>query len=56
MSAEQPPYNQLYINAWAGLSVLMAAIFFGMFVFGTHLLNAAHVVWDLIRWLASLII
>lgn len=56
MNGEQPSYNQPYINAWTGLSVVMAIIFFGMFVFGAHLLNAGHIVWDLVRWLASPII
>jgi hypothetical protein len=56
MSAEPKPYNQLYIKAWTLLSLVVSAIFFGMFLFGSTLLHAGHWIWDLIRWLASPII
>jgi hypothetical protein len=56
MSAEPKPYNKLYIEAWTLLSLVVSAIFLGMFVFGQHLLNAGHWIWDLLRYLASPII
>ena len=56
MSAEPPPYNPLYIQAWTLLSVVVSLIFFGMFVFGQTLLNTGHWIWDLIRYLFSPII
>ena len=56
MSAENPPYNQVYIIAWTILSLVLGAIFFGMFILCNHLLAAGHIVWDLIRYLAGPII
>jgi len=56
MSAEPPPYNQLVIHAWTLLSLIVSAIFFGMFLFGQPLLHAGHWIWALIRYLASPII
>ncbi len=53
MSAEHPPYNPLVIKAWALLSLMVSIIFLGMFFLGDHLLNAGHIVWALLRWLAS---
>ena len=56
MSAEPPPYSQLYIRAWTLLSLVVSAIFFGTFLFGQTLLHAGHWIWDLVRYLASPII
>jgi hypothetical protein len=56
MSAEPPPYNELYIKAWTILSIVLGLVLFATFVFGTHLLQAGHIAWDLLRWLASPII
>jgi hypothetical protein len=56
MSNETKPYNQLAIQAWTILSLIAAAIFFGMLVFGDRLLNTGHWIWDLLRYLASPII
>ena len=56
MSDEKPPYSQIYIQAWTLISIVAAVILFGMFLIGDTLLGAGHVVWDLIRWLASPII
>jgi len=56
MSPEPPPYNHLYIRAWTLLSLVVSAIFFGMFLFGQTLLYAGHWIWDLVRYLASPII
>ena len=52
MSAEPKPYNQLYIQAWTILSILVAALIFGSFIFGPQLLGTGHWIWDLIRYLA----
>ncbi|HEV3270664.1 MAG TPA: hypothetical protein VGZ93_00615 [Candidatus Methylacidiphilales bacterium] len=57
MSAEpKPSYNQLYIQAWTLLSLLVSATLFAMFLFGRPLLHAGHWIWDLVRYLASPII
>ncbi len=56
MSAEPKPYNQLYINAWTILSILVTVVLASMYALGTHLLNTAHWIWDLLRYLASPII
>lgn len=56
MSTEQPPYSRLYIQAWTLLSIILGLVLLGMFLFGNTLLNAGHVVWSLIRWLARPII
>jgi len=56
MSDKQPPYSQLYINAWTALSAFIAFVLFGMLIFGEHFLKAGHIVWNLLRWLASPII
>ena len=56
MSDEPLPYNQLYIQAWTLLSILVTVVLFGMFIIGSHLLHAGHWIWDLIRYLASPII
>jgi hypothetical protein len=56
MSAEPPPYNPLYIQAWTLLALVVSVIFFGIFVFGQTLLHAGHWIWDLLRYLASPII
>jgi hypothetical protein len=56
MSDESNPYNQLFINAWTILSVLVAAAVFVCFVFGGSFLHTGHWIWDLIRYLFSPII
>jgi len=56
MSAEIPAYSQLYVNAWTILSILVAAIIFGAFIFGPQLLATGNWIWDLIRYFASPII
>ena len=56
MSAEKPNYNQTYITAWTILSIVLGTVFFGMFILCNHLLAAGHIVWDLLRYLASPII
>jgi hypothetical protein len=53
MSAENRPYSQTYITAWTILSLVLGAGFLGMFLLCNHLLAAGHIVWDLIRYLAS---
>ena len=53
MSAENPPYNPIYITAWTMLSILLGIVFLGMFLLCNHLLAAGHIAWDLIRYLAS---
>ncbi len=53
MSADPVPYNPLIIKAWTVLSVIVAIITLVMFVCGQPLLQAGHIVWDLLRWLAS---
>ncbi len=52
----EPPYSQLYINAWTILSAIVAGSIFLMFVFGQQLLSTGHWIWDLIRYLAKPII
>jgi len=49
----QPPYNPLIIKAWTIGSLIISLGLLGMLVLGRHLLPAGHVVWDLLRWLAS---
>jgi hypothetical protein len=56
MSHEEPPYNQIMINAWSTLSALVAAIVFFCFCFGSTFLHAGHWVWDLLRWICLPII
>jgi hypothetical protein len=56
MSAEQPPYDPLYIKAWTLLSIVVGLILLGMFFLGDTLLSAGHSVWSLLRWLNSPII
>ena len=56
MSAEIPAYSPFYVKAWTALSIVLALAFFGMFLFGDTLLNAAGIVWAAIRWLFSPII
>jgi hypothetical protein len=56
MSAEPPPYNELYIKAWTLLSIIVGVILLGMFVFGDQLLDAGKSAWDLIRYFARPII
>ena len=56
MSHEEPSYNQMMINAWTALSVLICAGVFGCFVFGDCFLQTGHWIWDLLRYLASPII
>ena len=56
MSAEQPPYNRVYLKAWIILSVILGLFLLSLFLVGDHLRDAGHIVWDLIRWLASPII
>jgi hypothetical protein len=56
MSAESKPYNQLAINAWTIICVIVTVLLTGMYALGTHLLTAGHWIWDLIRYLASPII
>jgi len=53
MSAEIPPYNPIYITAWTILSIILGTLLFGMFIFSSHLLADGHIVWNLIRYLAS---
>jgi hypothetical protein len=56
MSAEPKPYNPLIVKAWTFISLIVALIIFGMLTFGQPLLQAGHIVWILLRWLASPII
>jgi hypothetical protein len=56
MRAENPPYHQTYIVAWTILSIVLGVGFLGAFFLCNHLLAAGHVVWDLLRYLASPII
>ena len=56
MSDENPPYSQVYIIAWTILSIVLGVVFLGMFFLCNHLLAAGHIVWDLLRYLASPII
>jgi hypothetical protein len=53
MSDEPLPYNPRYIQFWTGLSILLGLVLFGMFAFGDSLLHAGHIVWALLRWIAS---
>ncbi|MCE0499609.1 MAG: hypothetical protein LV481_16845 [Methylacidiphilales bacterium] len=53
MSAENPPYNPIYITAWTILSIVLGVGFLGAFLLCNHLLAAGHIVWDIIRYLAS---
>ena len=53
---DEPPYNQLYINAWTALSGLVAAAIFLAFCFNVPLTHLFHWVWDLLRYLARPII
>ena len=53
MSADNPPYNPIYITAWTILSIVLGVVLFGLFILGNHLLAAGHIVWDVIRYLAS---
>ncbi len=53
---DEPPYNQLYINAWTILSALVAGgIFLGL-VFNAPLTHLGNWIWDLLRYLARPII
>ncbi len=54
--AGQSAYNQVYINAWTILSIVLGFVLLGMFIFSDTLLYAGHVVWSLLRWLASPVI
>jgi hypothetical protein len=56
MSAETPAYNPLFMKGWVALAVAHAVGFFCLLVFGDTLLSIGHVVWSLLRWLASPII
>jgi hypothetical protein len=56
MSDEVLPYNRRYIQFWTGLSIFLGLVLLGMFFFGDALLHAGHIVWALLRWLASPII
>ncbi len=56
MSAETPAYSPFYIKAWTALSLVLALVFFCMFVFGDTLLGAAGAVWAALRWFFSGII
>ena len=56
MSAEHPPYNQLYIKAWTALSIIIALVLLSMFLFGGHFLHWGNVIWSLLRWLSSPVI
>jgi hypothetical protein len=42
MSAEPKPYNQLYINAWTILSVVVSTTLFLVYVFGTSILHFTY--------------
>jgi len=53
---DEPIYNQLYINAWTTLSIVVAGGILLMFVFNHPLTHFFHWVWDLIRYLARPII
>jgi hypothetical protein len=53
MSDESLPYSQTYIAAWTILSLVLGVVFLGMFILGPYFLAAGHIVWDLIRYLAS---
>jgi len=52
----EPVYNQTMINAWTGLSVLIAGIVFICFCFGQEFLHVGHWIWDLVRWICLPII
>jgi hypothetical protein len=56
MSEGKTAYNENYIKAWACLSIIVGLVLFSMFVCGDTFLQAGHIVWDLIRWLARPII
>jgi hypothetical protein len=56
MSDEPKPYNQLYIQAWTILSIIVAAGIFLAFIFGSTLMHTGHWIWDLLRYLARPII
>ncbi|HUB68061.1 MAG TPA: hypothetical protein VL981_11310 [Candidatus Methylacidiphilales bacterium] len=56
MSNQDPPYSQTYITAWTILSLVLGVVLLSMFILGSHYLVAGHMVWDLIRYLASPII
>ncbi len=55
MSDENPPaYSPRYIQLWSILSIAVALVFFGMFVFGPVLMfDIGKPIWSLLRWLAS---
>jgi hypothetical protein len=57
MNSEEPlPYSPVYIVAWTTLSVVVTVFIFFAYAFGTHLLNAGHWIWDLVRYFAKPII
>jgi hypothetical protein len=47
---DEPPYSQLYINAWTTLSALVAAGIFFALCFNRPLTHTFHWIWDLIRY------
>jgi hypothetical protein len=53
MSAETPAYSPLYVKSWTALSIVLAVVFLATFIFGDTFLAIGHVVWSLLRWLAS---
>jgi hypothetical protein len=53
MSDEPKPYSAFYIQAWTILSIVLAVLLLGMFIFGDSILHAGQVIWALLRWLAS---
>lgn len=48
---DEPPYDQLYINAWTILSALVAAGVYFAFCFNGPLTHLFQWIWDLIRYL-----
>jgi hypothetical protein len=57
MSDETPVYSHGYIRAWTGLTIAVALVFFGMFVFGPFLMfKIGEPIWALLRWIVSPII
>lgn len=56
MSNEQTNYSPGYIQFWTILSIVLGLLLLVMFVCGDALLSFGHVVWILLRWLATPII
>ena len=48
-SVSTKPYNQLYINAWTGLSIVLAITLLLMFANCDAILSFFHPIWNFIR-------